>query len=598
MTSPGNVATSGLPHVPYAIASPVEEKINPTSPGPSPEPESAVSRRDRIGFYLRVLLFCIFEGAFIVLAAVCLAKPIPLHIALNLSDSEVKGGFTVVFIVWHSLAILAGGHILADAFSREWSVRLADIQPGRSDRVSTVTSGFLDRILHIISKHSSGTFKLAFLASLSFMALSQLAPGTISAATTLIDIPVVVQVGQQLSQITSNIGVEQFLAVQNRANLIVRLEEIERSPFGFNLPPNILVSLPSSIGQFNGTLEYDTDVVGFHHDCHWEAPAIINATFGNTSNLAVSAAGQVWQTTLIVGGQATGGSSISPLALGSFQSMESVGTSAYLFIGGNSTFVNSRATPAAPFAINLGTLPATFVTQGVGVTAGSDIALEGPLASVLVCDPHIDISGGRVRLLNDGTVEVISSGQSARGSFPISAANLIFSNALQVALIGLEPLEVANLVNNVASDMFMPSNGSIDWNTVENVPPLDLPTINKNVDTFMSSAAKAFIDGYRKTGASTIPTFDQDSVAGIGQEQRLALTTSRGLFITTIVVDVIALLLLYALCRSALTQERYPFNLFSVFQVLSEDERRRDSLLSPTRQWSQRGGPPSRGPST
>jgi len=41
------------------------------------------------------------------------------------------------------------------------------------------------------------------------------------------------------------------------------------------------------------------------------------------------------------------------------------------------------------------------------------------------------------------------------------------------------------------------------------------------VDTFMSSAAKAFIDGYRKVGTNTNPTFDSTSVLGLGEEQRL-----------------------------------------------------------------------------
>lgn len=579
MSSPGNISTSRLPSG-GGVASPLEEKIDDSSPSPSPEPQSAVSRNVRLGFYLRLLLFFTIEAAFIVFAAVCLVKPIPLDLPLSFSDSEVKGGFTVIFIVWHSLAILSGGHILADAFSREWSVQLANIIPGRTDRVSTVTSGFLDRIFHVVSKHSSGTFKLAFLASLSFMALTQLAPGTISAATTFVDIPITVDVGRQISQITSATGAGQFLTVQNRANLIVRLEMIERTPFGFKLPPNTLVALPSHPGEFNGTLEYNTDVVEYHHDCHWEAPTIVNATSGNTADLVIQAAGQMWHTTLIVGGQANPGSSISPLSLGDYPTMEKVGNSTYLFIGGNTTFRNSRTTPTSSFAIDLGDLPAAFVSQGVGVTAGSDLRLVGPLASVLVCNPNINISGGRVRLLQDGAVEIIASGGSPDGSFPLSAANFIFSNALQVALVELEPLEIANLVNNVGSDMFM-ANTSIDWNTAQNVVPLDLPSINRNVDIFMSSAAKAFIDGYRKDGPTTVPAFDLAPVPGIGQEQRLALTTSKGLFITTIVVDAIALSLLYALCRSALTQKRYPFNLFSVFQVLSEDPRRRDSLLAP-----------------
>jgi len=125
------------------------------------------------------------------------------------------------------------------------------------------------------------------------------------------------------------------------------------------------------------------------------------------------------------------------------------------------------------------------------------------------------------------------------------------------------------LVNNVAADMFM-TNGSVDWNNAQDIAPLDIPSINKKVDDFMSSAAKAFIDGYRKVGTSAEPTFDSASVLGLAEEQRLALTTSKELFIITVVLDVISTALLYTLVRSAPTWEGYPFNLANVFRFFSE----------------------------
>jgi len=249
--------------------------------------------------------------------------------------------------------------------------------------------------------------------------------------------------------------------------------------------------------------------------------------------------------------------------------MMNTSTSAYLFIGGNSSFHANITSPTVRLAINLDNLPATYVEQGVGVTRGSDINLVGPLASVLLCDAQPKISGGHVRLENDGTVITISSGQPPDGSFPSTAANLIFSNAFQDALAELEM--VANLVNNVAADMFM-TNSSVDWNTTQNIAPLDIPSINKNVDDFMSSAAKAFIDGYRKVGA-TDPTFDLASIPGLMEEQRLALTASKELFVVTVILDVITTALLFTLVRSAPTWKGYPLNLANVFRLLGTKER-------------------------
>ena len=249
--------------------------------------------------------------------------------------------------------------------------------------------------------------------------------------------------------------------------------------------------------------------------------------------------------------------------------MMNTSTSAYLFIGGNSSFHANITSPTVRLAINLDNLPATYVEQGVGVTRGSDINLVGPLASVLLCDAQPKISGGHFRLENDGTVITISSGQPPDGSFPSTAANLIFSNAFQDALAELEM--VANLVNNVAADMFM-TNSSVDWNTTQNIAPLDIPSINKNVDDFMSSAAKAFIDGYRKVGA-TDPTFDLASIPGLMEEQRLALTASKELFVVTVILDVITTALLFTLVRSAPTWKGYPLNLANVFRLLGTKER-------------------------
>ena len=263
------------------------------------------------------------------------------------------------------------------------------------------------------------------------------------------------------------------------------------------------------------------------------------------------------------------GSSISPLSLANTLIMMNTSTSAYLFIGGNSSFFNSTTLPRARFAINLDNLPATFVEQGVGVTRASDINPVGPLASVLLCDAQPQISGGRVRLETDGTVSVVSSGQPPDGSFPSTAANLIFSNAFQDALVELEFFEVFNLVNNIAANMFM-TNNSTDWNNAQDIAPLDIPSINKNVDDYMSSAAKAFTDGYRKVGTSAKPTFDLASVPGLMEEQRLALTASKELFIVTVVLDMIITALLFTLVRSASTWKGYPLNLANFFRLLEE----------------------------
>jgi len=114
------------------------------------------------------------------------------------------------------------------------------------------------------------------------------------------------------------------------------------------------------------------------------------------------------------------------------------------------------------------------------------------------------------------------------------------------------------------------TNSSVDWDFAQDIAPLDIPSINKNMDDFMSSAAKAFIAGYRNTGANTQPTFDLMPVPALGEEQQLALITSKELFIVSVVLDVIITVLFCTLVLSAPTWKGYPFNLVNVFRLLSE----------------------------
>jgi len=258
------------------------------SPSTTPEPRFVVGKKTVINFRIRFFLFCLIEAGFIILASVCLARPLPL--TLGLSDSKIKGGLTVIFIVWHSLAVFAGGKIAIDAFSREWSVQLEHMIPGTTDIVSTINSGLIDRTSHSVSKHASSTFRLAFLASLSLMALGQLAPGTIS--ITAIAAPTTVRVARQVSQMNQG-NIEQFLTSVTRATLIIKQEKFGLTQFGLKLPANTMMSLPPS-NESHRALEYNTDIVEFRHNCRWEAPLI---------EAGLSAAGQIWSTELFLGGQ-------------------------------------------------------------------------------------------------------------------------------------------------------------------------------------------------------------------------------------------------------------------------------------------------------
>jgi hypothetical protein len=546
------------------------EKTNDANPPPLNRSRSVKHKITHLAvqksklFNYSIAFFFALQVFYIILAAFCLSKPIPLGIRLGLSDAEIIGGYTVIFVVWQKVAIGTGQYIADEILEKEkpeesphaesspeapYSEGSPTTEKARlameKQKIAPLVLGFIPwHVIHISRGKSSKTFKLAFLASASIFALSSLAPGMINAATMLLDVPTNIQIGRLFSHPADNETQEVFTA-QSRANLILRLEMIEHSPFGFKLPPNMLAPVPKvELTSFNGTIEYDTDIIEFHHDCHWEAPQYFNVS----SSIIVAAAGQQWAGATVGAGQIIIGSSIGSLSLVDFPTEERVGLVAFIFSGGNSSVLDRRFNPPAPYAVDLTSIPTTFTAEGAGLALDTN-SVYAPLSSVLVCDPRPQISGGRVSVTNDGTLTVVSSGKTPIGNIPESAANLIFTNALQTATVQVETFATTNAVNNVVAKMFMANSTAVNWESAQGVVPLDLPSINQNMDTFMLSAAKAFIDGYRKNGTGLAVDFELDTVPAMGQQESLALSVSTPLFSATNAFVVIVTVLLIVLRR-------------------------------------------------
>jgi hypothetical protein len=53
------------------------------------------------------------------------------------------------------------------------------------------------------------------------------------------------------------------------------------------------------LASFNGAIEYDSDVIEFHHDCHWGAPQFFNVS----GSIVVASAGQQWSGATVGTGQ-------------------------------------------------------------------------------------------------------------------------------------------------------------------------------------------------------------------------------------------------------------------------------------------------------
>jgi hypothetical protein len=239
-------------------------------------PNRAISRRSRL---TRLAIFLTLEISFITLAIVCLRHPIIL-------PDWVKGGLTVVFILWQTLAIFPVRDVILHVFSSEWSIQLSrtgSFVPGTTDRVSTLTAGYLDRVLYTLTGSASWSFRIAFFASLAFLALAGLAPGTFIPGTVFVDMPLTLKIGNlTLSTIDPSGSLSGVITLpMQRAALVTRLETIERSQFGYNMDKNWIMAWPEQSFSSPDKVEYPSDGVHFQHSCHWEPPAVdlINEIF-------------------------------------------------------------------------------------------------------------------------------------------------------------------------------------------------------------------------------------------------------------------------------------------------------------------------------
>jgi hypothetical protein len=129
----------------------------------------------------------------------------------------------------------------------------------------------------------------------------------------------------------------------------------------------------------------------------------------------------------------------------------------------------------------------------------------------------------------------------------------------------------ANYINHIAALIFM-ADPTLDMvSSPTGICPLDLSTINRNMDQFVGSAAKAYADGYYpRTGNSDnqlpIGDFANMTVNAMHQEMRIAIAPNEPLWIVTIVLVAMVTALMTALLLRAGVYE--PFTLENVLKVV------------------------------
>jgi hypothetical protein len=241
--------------------------------------------------------------------------------------------------------------------------------------------------------------------------------------------------------------------------------------------------------------------------------------------------------------------------------------SGFLFLGGN----KSLPVCGGHSPIDLTGIPSAYNAMGFSFNSTTALhsydSLCANLASVLVCDPQISLSGGEVTLQSNGHLTVNSADLASVGNIPIAAIEIPFSQGLLSAVITPEPdSNSSTIVNFISALLFMTDLTMNTDNHPTGIPPLHVDIINGNMDTFVGSAVKAYADGHFP-GNGTLPYggFNTVEVRARQQEQRLALVTDVPLWTATMSLVALSAILLTWL--AVMWKRRDPFDLRSIMKA-------------------------------
>lgn len=200
--------------------------------------------------------------------------------------------------------------------------------------------------------------------------------------------------------------------------------------------------------------------------------------------------------------------------------------------------------------VNMNNLPTLYHPHGLTLnnSDGTPSQWLSPLSSVLVCDPRIEVSGGRARLTPNQQLSVVASQLTPVGNIPHNAITTIFSTALPQAVDSDD--ETLNPWIGVLGGRLVLANSSFTNFEAfpHGVPVHDIATLNYNLNSFTSSGSKAFLDGlYVDPSDQSNITIQTTSVIGLVEIEKQALVGDTTLGIVSLCLAAGSVILFAAL---------------------------------------------------
>ncbi|KAF5361942.1 hypothetical protein D9756_002016 [Leucocoprinus leucothites] len=522
------------------------------------KPTPSLSKR---GFLTSVTVALVLEVGFIVLSLVCLKKPLPLQVPLSLSNA--KAAFSAIFILWQFVATIPLATIVDHCFSSEWyfqTTQTKDLLPGRTDVVSILTAGMLDKIQHATTRQASNRFRVAFGIAMTCLAIRAIAPTSLSPALILQETPARIRVTR--ATLDAKSSSTWFYLWLSRAGMIGQLEQQKVLTFGLDPPKGYMVGWPSTLATgLEGRLRYPTDVMSFDFQCNWENrdflsnenPGTINLSPPNLPSRATNS---------------VEGSALLPFPLERNDSDYRV---AFLIFAQNTSDSTTTGIP-----ISLEGIP-TFSTTGLDLKVSLEpLSVDAATVALLVCDPHLSVSGGEVQLDANGTITVTRSQGPTLGNIDQSPEFLQNFMPGSIAAFFAPDTDTSLYVTIPALQAFFPLDGAEDADGLFNksMPPLPLQDISENLNGIATSIAKAFSSGFvigeKFGGDASSMLLDVD---GHVEKQQLVLATNPRTFWIGVGLWLFNICLLILLAWLMRWEEMKPFALEYLLPVINGGDK-------------------------
>jgi hypothetical protein len=182
--------------------------------------------------------------------------------------------------------------------------------------------------------------------------------------------------------------------------------------------------------------------------------------------------------------------------------------------------------------------------------------------TVLMCNPQLEVLPATITAVGSSLDAIILPGAPTVKNIPIEAANVLFSTSLRL------PLTPQSIISPHISGRLFLSNSGYEINEETAIKPLSLPEINQNMTHILSSAAKAYLSGYKPTDDILSSSFATINTSGIVEVQKLALVGSKPFFVVLVATVGLLYLLLSALLVITRPDQLESFDLENIVERL------------------------------